>query len=59
MVPAAMSPFLRIGFSSFEMDPGLAHHEEMINPFCAVYMKEAIDTGQLERVCVCVCVTEM
>lgn len=59
MVPAAMSPFLRIGFSSFEMDPGLAYHEEVINPYCAVYMKEAIDTGQLERVCVCVCVTEM
>eukprot|EP00063_Salmo_salar_P088522 XP_014063357.1 PREDICTED: protein kinase C theta type [Salmo salar] len=46
-----MSPFLRIGFSSFEMDPGLAHHEEMINPFCAVYMKEAIDTekGQVYK----------
>uniref|UniRef100_A0A673ZD66 Protein kinase C n=1 Tax=Salmo trutta TaxID=8032 RepID=A0A673ZD66_SALTR len=51
VVPAAMSPFLRIGFSSFEMDPGLAHHEEMISPFCAVYMKEAIDTekGQVYK----------
>uniref|UniRef100_A0A8C7SSU8 Protein kinase C n=1 Tax=Oncorhynchus mykiss TaxID=8022 RepID=A0A8C7SSU8_ONCMY len=51
MVPAAMSPFLRIGFSSFEMDPGLAYHEEMINPYCAVYMKEAIDTekGQVYK----------
>nr|XP_043873269.1 protein kinase C theta type [Solea senegalensis] len=39
-----MSPFLRIGFSSFEMDPGLAYHEEVLNPYCAVYMKEAIDT---------------
>ncbi|KAI2665307.1 Protein kinase C theta type [Labeo rohita] len=36
-----MSPFLRIGFSSFEMDPGLAYHEEVLNPYCAVYMKEA------------------
>uniref|UniRef100_A0A8C7CK88 Protein kinase C n=1 Tax=Oncorhynchus kisutch TaxID=8019 RepID=A0A8C7CK88_ONCKI len=46
-----MSPFLRIGFSSFEMDPGLAYHEEMINPYCAVYMKEAIDTekGQVYK----------
>lgn len=40
-----MSPFLRIGFSSFEMDPGLAYHEEVLSPYCAVYMKEAIDTG--------------
>lgn len=44
---AAMSPFLRIGFSSFEMDPGLAYHEEALNPYCAVYMKEVVDTGQL------------
>lgn len=47
--PAAMSPFLRIGFSNFEMDPGLAYHEEVLNPYCAVYMKEAIDTGQFRR----------
>ncbi|XP_041709498.1 protein kinase C theta type [Coregonus clupeaformis] len=46
-----MSPFLRIGFSSFEMDPGLAYHEEVINPYCAVYMKEAVDTekGQVYK----------
>ena len=48
---AVMSPFLRIGFSNFEMDPGLAYHEEVLNPYCAVYMKEAIDTGT--SVCVC------
>uniref|UniRef100_A0A8C9Z7W9 Protein kinase C n=1 Tax=Sander lucioperca TaxID=283035 RepID=A0A8C9Z7W9_SANLU len=49
--PAAMSPFLRIGFSSFEMDPGLAYHEEVLDPYCAVYMKEAIDTekGQVHK----------
>ena len=41
-----MSPFLRIGFSSFEIDPGLAYHEEVLSPYCAVYMKEAIDTGE-------------
>uniref|UniRef100_A0AAY4EKH7 Protein kinase C n=1 Tax=Denticeps clupeoides TaxID=299321 RepID=A0AAY4EKH7_9TELE len=39
-----MSPFLRIGFSNFEMDPGLAYHEEVLNPYCAVYMKEAMET---------------
>lgn len=48
-----MSPFLRIGFSSFEMDPGLAYHEEVLNPYCAVYMKEAVETGR--NVCVRVC----
>ncbi|KAG7454595.1 hypothetical protein MATL_G00261470 [Megalops atlanticus] len=46
-----MSPFLRIGFSNFEMDPGLAYHEEVLNPYCAVYMKEAVETekGQVYR----------
>ncbi|XP_062238662.1 protein kinase C theta type [Platichthys flesus] len=46
-----MSPFLRIGFSNFEMDPGLAYHEEVLSPYCAVYMKEAIDTekGQVYK----------
>ncbi|XP_060928180.1 protein kinase C theta type [Limanda limanda] len=46
-----MSPFLRIGFSSFEMDPGLAYHEEVMSAYCAVYMKEAIDTekGQVYK----------
>uniref|UniRef100_A0A8D3BL20 Protein kinase C n=1 Tax=Scophthalmus maximus TaxID=52904 RepID=A0A8D3BL20_SCOMX len=46
-----MSPFLRIGFSNFEMDPGLAYHEEVLSPYCAVYMKEAVDTekGQVYK----------
>ncbi|XP_074554656.1 protein kinase C theta type [Halichoeres trimaculatus] len=46
-----MSPFLRIGFCKFEMDPGLAYHEEVLNPYCAVHMKEAIDTekGQVYK----------
>ncbi|XP_061922379.1 protein kinase C theta type [Entelurus aequoreus] len=46
-----MSPFLRIGFSNFEIDPGLAYHEEVLNPYCAVYMKEAVDTekGQVYK----------
>uniref|UniRef100_A0A669EW85 Protein kinase C n=1 Tax=Oreochromis niloticus TaxID=8128 RepID=A0A669EW85_ORENI len=48
---ADMSPFLRIGFSHFEIDPGLAYHEEVLNPYCAVYMKEAVDTekGQVYK----------
>uniref|UniRef100_A0A8C6NM99 Protein kinase C n=1 Tax=Nothobranchius furzeri TaxID=105023 RepID=A0A8C6NM99_NOTFU len=41
-----MSPFLRIGFSNFEIDSGLAYYEEVLNPYCAVYMKEAIDTDK-------------
>ncbi|XP_066523532.1 protein kinase C theta type [Hoplias malabaricus] len=46
-----MSPFLRIGFSAFEMDPGLAYHEEVLSPYCAVYMKEAVETekGQVYK----------
>lgn len=43
---AGMAPFLRISFSNFEMDPGLAYHEEVLNPYCAVYMKEAVETGE-------------
>uniref|UniRef100_A0AAQ5XU25 Protein kinase C n=1 Tax=Amphiprion ocellaris TaxID=80972 RepID=A0AAQ5XU25_AMPOC len=51
MKSLSMSPFLRIGFSNFEIDPGLAYHEEVLNPYCAVYMKEAIDTekGQVYK----------
>lgn len=50
-----MAPFLRIGFSSFEMDPGLAYHEEVLNPYCAVYMKEAVETGESSRSLLLVC----
>ncbi|XP_057710629.1 protein kinase C theta type isoform X2 [Corythoichthys intestinalis] len=47
----AMSPFLRIGFSNFEMEPGLEYQEEVLNPYCAVYMKEAYETekGQVYK----------
>ncbi|XP_019753143.1 protein kinase C theta type isoform X2 [Hippocampus comes] len=46
-----MSPFLRIGFSNFEMDPGLEYHQEALDPYCAVYMKEAVNTekGQVYK----------
>lgn len=52
-----MSPFLRIGFSNFEMDPGLAYHEEVLDPYCAVHMREAVDTGgqlQLNQLITCI-----
>lgn len=29
------------------MDPGLAYYEEVLNPYCAVYMKEAVETGKI------------
>ncbi|KAG5830740.1 hypothetical protein ANANG_G00313810, partial [Anguilla anguilla] len=48
---SSMSPFLRIGFSNFVLDPGLAYQEEALNPLCAVYMKEAVETekGQVYK----------
>ncbi|MBN3302832.1 KPCT kinase, partial [Amia calva] len=39
-----MSPFLRIGFSNFEPDPVSPYQDEVLNPYCAVYMKEAVET---------------
>ncbi|XP_035257725.1 protein kinase C theta type-like isoform X1 [Anguilla anguilla] len=50
-VSSSMSPFLRIGFSNFVLDPGLAYQEEALNPLCAVYMKEAVETekGQVYK----------
>ncbi|XP_061085834.1 protein kinase C theta type-like isoform X1 [Conger conger] len=39
-----MSPFLRICFSGFELAPGLESQQEVLQPLCAVYMKEAVDT---------------
>ncbi|XP_061662184.1 protein kinase C theta type isoform X2 [Syngnathoides biaculeatus] len=49
--PAAMSPFLRIGFFGFEMEPGLEYQRETLSPYCAVRMKEAVDTekGQVYK----------
>ncbi|MFT7798258.1 protein kinase C theta type isoform X1 [Arapaima gigas] len=48
---STMSPFLRIGLSNFEMDPGVPQYEENINPYCAVYIKEAVETekGQVYK----------
>ncbi|KAI1888070.1 hypothetical protein AGOR_G00181260 [Albula goreensis] len=39
-----MTPFLRVGFLKFELDPGLAYYEEVLNPYCAVYMQDAVET---------------
>ncbi|KAJ8245563.1 hypothetical protein GJAV_G00272110 [Gymnothorax javanicus] len=46
-----MSPFLRIGFSHFELDAGQMCQEDLFNPLCAVYMKEAVETekGQVYK----------
>lgn len=40
-----MSPFLRISFMNFEMDPGVAQYEEKLKPYCVVYIKEVVETG--------------
>ncbi|KAJ8384542.1 hypothetical protein AAFF_G00200750 [Aldrovandia affinis] len=39
-----MMPFLRIALVKFELDPGLAYHEEVLNPYCAVYIQDAVET---------------
>nr|XP_014342654.1 PREDICTED: protein kinase C theta type [Latimeria chalumnae] len=39
-----MSPFLRIGFSNFEGGPCLQSQGEELNPYCAVIVKEAVET---------------
>ncbi|KAG2460167.1 KPCT kinase, partial [Polypterus senegalus] len=46
-----MSPFLRIGFSNFDGGPYLQLQNELINPYCAVYVKETVDTekGQIYK----------
>lgn len=41
-----MLPFLRIGFLNFQLDPGLAYHEEVLDPYCAVYLEDSMDTGR-------------
>uniref|UniRef100_UPI00398E9129 protein kinase C theta type isoform X2 n=1 Tax=Pristiophorus japonicus TaxID=55135 RepID=UPI00398E9129 len=43
-----MSPFLRIGFSNFDSGPA-QQAEDLQNPYCAVIVKEAVDTekGQI------------
>uniref|UniRef100_A0A3B3QY61 Protein kinase C n=1 Tax=Paramormyrops kingsleyae TaxID=1676925 RepID=A0A3B3QY61_9TELE len=46
-----MSPFLRISFMNFEMDPGVAQYEEKLKPYCVVYIKEVVETekGQIYK----------
>ncbi|XP_048881536.1 protein kinase C theta type [Brienomyrus brachyistius] len=46
-----MSPFLRISFLNFEMDPGVPQYEEELKPYCVVYIKEVVETekGQIYK----------
>ncbi|KAJ8269197.1 hypothetical protein COCON_G00118040 [Conger conger] len=34
---------LRIGLLNFQLDPGLAYHEEVLDPYCAVYIQDTVD----------------
>ena len=49
-----MSPFLRIGLSNYDSGPYLPSQGEVINPYCAVMVKEAVESGkQWDDKCVC------
>ncbi|XP_059672091.1 protein kinase C theta type isoform X2 [Gavia stellata] len=39
-----MSPFLRIGLSNYDSGPYLPSQGEVINPYCAVMVKEAVES---------------
>lgn len=41
-----MSPFLRIGLSNYDSGPYLPSQGEVINPYCAVMVKEAVESGR-------------
>lgn len=41
-----MSPFLRIGLSNYDSGPYLPSQGEVINPYCAVMVKEAVESGK-------------
>ncbi|ETE57058.1 Protein kinase C theta type, partial [Ophiophagus hannah] len=38
-----MSPFLRIGLSNFDSGPYLPSQGDVIDPYCAVMVKEVVD----------------
>uniref|UniRef100_A0A8C6YNC3 Protein kinase C n=1 Tax=Nothoprocta perdicaria TaxID=30464 RepID=A0A8C6YNC3_NOTPE len=42
-----MSPFLRIGLSNYDSGPYLPSQGEVINPYCAVMVKEAVESGKM------------
>uniref|UniRef100_A0ACB8FMA2 Uncharacterized protein n=1 Tax=Sphaerodactylus townsendi TaxID=933632 RepID=A0ACB8FMA2_9SAUR len=41
--PWNMSPFLRIGLSNYDSGPYLPSQGDVIDPYCAVMVKEAVD----------------
>lgn len=47
---ATMSPFLRIGLSNFDCGSCQPCQGEAINPYCAVLVKEYVESGKLEWV---------
>jgi len=42
-----MSPFLRIGLSNFDCGTCQACQGEAVNPYCAVLVKEYVESGKL------------
>lgn len=44
---AAMSPFLRIGLSNFDCGSCQPCQGEAVNPYCAVLVKEYVESGKL------------
>lgn len=45
-----MSPFLRIGLSNFDCGSCQPCQGEAVNPYCAVLVKEYVESGKLEWV---------
>lgn len=45
-----MSPFLRIGLSNFDCGTCQACQGEAVNPYCAVLVKEYVESGKLTGV---------
>lgn len=43
-----MSPFLRIGLSNFDCGSCQPCQGEAVNPYCAVLVKEYVESGELE-----------
>lgn len=41
-----MSPFLRIGLSNYDSGPYLPSQGDVIDPYCAVMVKEAVESGK-------------
>uniref|UniRef100_A0A8D0G8L6 Protein kinase C n=1 Tax=Sphenodon punctatus TaxID=8508 RepID=A0A8D0G8L6_SPHPU len=46
-----MSPFLRIGLSNYDSGPYLPSQGDVVNPYCAVMVKEPMDSGKHLETC--------